>query len=97
MDNRRSRPPLILSLKDNTPFIEESWFGKRLRIGREVEIQLKRHCERCMIITVDPESGPRQPSLLKAVVKERNNYFGVYASVIKTGDIQAGDEVFLID
>ncbi|GLY10915.1 hypothetical protein Bbad01_21310 [Bacillus badius] len=39
MDHRRSRPPLILSLKDHTPFMEESWFGKRLRVGREVGMQ----------------------------------------------------------
>ncbi|HEK9104135.1 TPA: MOSC domain-containing protein, partial [Bacillus pseudomycoides] len=62
----------------------------------EVEIQLKRHCERCMIITVDPDNTERDSTLLKTVVKERNNHFGVYASVVKTGEIHVGDEVLLI-
>jgi len=97
VDHRRFRPNLILSLKDKTPFIEESWFGKRIKIGREVELQVNRHCERCMIVTVDPDNAERSPSLLKTVFKERQNNFGVYASVIKTGKIHSGDEVHLFD
>lgn len=97
IDYRRFRPNLLISLKEKIPFIEEQWFGKRVRIGNNVEIELKTHCERCMIITVDPENAERDATLLKTVVKERNNYFGVYASVIKTGEIHVGDEVFLLE
>ena len=97
IDYRRFRPNLLISLKEKKPFIEEQWFGKRVRIGNQVEIELKRHCERCMIITVDPESAERDTTLLKTVAKERNNHFGVYASVIKTGEINVGDEVFLLE
>lgn len=79
------------------PFLEEKWFGKRLQIGDRVELEIKRHCERCMIITVDPTDSKRDPSLLKTVVKERKNHFGVYASVIRTGEISLGDQVFLKD
>lgn len=94
---QRFRPNLLISLKDKVPFIEEQWFGKRMKIGQNVEIQLKRHCERCMIINVDPDDAERDSSLLKTVVKERNNHFGVYASVMKTGEIHVGDEVLLFD
>lgn len=94
---RRFRPNLLISLKEKIPFMEEAWFGERIKIGKQVEIQLKRHCERCMIITVNPDNGERDPDLLKTVVNERNNHFGVYASVIKTGDIRVGDEVSLIN
>jgi uncharacterized protein len=97
VDYRRFRPNLLLSLVHKVPFVEDAWFDRRLKIGQEVEIQLKRHCERCMIITVDPETGEKDPSLLKTVVQHRNNYFGVYATVIKTGEIHVGDEVYLLD
>lgn len=97
IDYRRFRPNLLISLKEKIPFIEDQWFGKRVRLGNEVEIKLKRHCERCMIITVNPESAERDATLLKTVVKERNNYFGVYASVIKMGKIHVGDEVLLLE
>lgn len=97
VDVRRFRPNLFLSLNDKIPFMEEQWFGKRLKIGKEVEIELKRHCERCMIVTVDPETSEKDPSLLKTIVKERNNHFGVYASVVNTGEINVGDGVWMIN
>lgn len=97
IDYRRFRPNLFVSLKEKIPFIEEKWFGRRVRIGNKVEIELKRNCERCMIITVNPESADRDSALLKTVVKERDNFFGVYASVIKTGEIHVGDELFLLE
>ncbi|MGY3312180.1 uncharacterized protein YcbX [Peribacillus simplex] len=97
VDGRRFRQNLVLSLVDKTPFLEEQWFGKRILIGNDVELEIKRHCERCMIITVNPSDSQRDSSLLKTVVKERNNHFGVYASVIRTGEISLGDQVFLKD
>lgn len=97
VDYRRFRPNLFISLKEKIPFVEEEWFGRRVKIGKHVEIELTRHCERCMIITVNPENAERDPSLLKTVVKERENHFGVYASVIKTGEIHVGDEVLLVE
>ncbi|AOH56929.1 sulfurase [Peribacillus muralis] len=97
MDGRRFRHNLVLSLVNKTPFLEETWFGKRIIIGNGVELEIKRHCERCMIITVDPSDSHKDPSLLKTVVKQRNNHFGVYASVLRTGEIRLGDQVFLTD
>lgn len=97
LDFQRFRPNLVISLIEDEPFIEENWFGKTIMIGNEVEIKINRHCERCMIITVDPESGERDASLHKTVISERNNYFGVYASVVKTGEIKVGDEVCLFN
>lgn len=97
LNHRRFRPNLILALNEQTPFMEEMWFGKTLKIGNQVEIQVKRHCERCMIITVNPDNAERDPSLQKTVLNQRNNHFGVYASVMQTGEIQVGDEVVLVD
>ena len=97
IDFRRFRPNLFISLNEKIPYIEEEWIGRRLRIGNEVEIELVGHCKRCMIITVDPDNAERDPSLHKTIIKERNSNFGVYASVIKTGDIHVGDEVHLLD
>jgi uncharacterized protein len=97
IDVRRFRPNLFISLIDKVPFSEEKWMGRRIKIGSEVEIQLVAHCQRCMIITVNPDNAELDSSLLKTVVKERKSNFGVYASVIKTGEIQVGDEVLLLD
>jgi len=97
LNHRRFRPNLLISLIDQIPFVEEQWFGKTLKIGKQVELRLNRHCERCMIITVDPDHAKGDPSLQKVVLNERNNHFGVYASVVQTGEIHVGDEVLLLD
>ncbi|WP_211745756.1 MOSC domain-containing protein [Paenibacillus sp. Marseille-Q4541] len=97
VDPRRFRPNFVLSLVEKIPFIEEEWFGKRIRIGENVILKIKRSCERCSIINVHPENTKKDPSLLKKVAKERNNQFGVYASVLQTGIIRADDQVFLLD
>ncbi|MDC3411936.1 MOSC domain-containing protein [Aquibacillus sp. 3ASR75-11] len=93
VDSRRFRPNLILSLIEKKPFIEEEWIGRRIKIGNEVEMEFVGHCKRCMIITVNPDNAERDSGLHKTIIKENNNIFGVYASVIKKGDIHVGDEV----
>lgn len=97
VDHRRFRPNLIISLIEKNPFIEETWFGKQMKIGEEVEIELTSDCPRCMIITVNPDNGERDATLLKTIVKERKQNFGIYASVKKTGEIHVGDEVHLFE
>lgn len=97
IDLRRFRPNLFLSLNEKKPFVEEEWMGRRIQIGAEVEMQFVGYCKRCVIITVDPDNAVRSPDLHKKLIKERKNNFGVYASVIKTGDIHVNDEVHLLD
>ncbi|KHF38033.1 MOSC domain-containing protein [Halalkalibacter okhensis] len=97
VDLRRFRPNLLISLEEKKPFIEEEWIGRRIKIGAEVELQFVGPCKRCMIITVNPDNAERDPSIHKTVIKERNNHFGVYASVVKTGNIHVDDEVHLLD
>ncbi|AMA73366.1 MULTISPECIES: MOSC domain-containing protein [Aneurinibacillus] len=94
VDHRRFRPNILIAMYENIPFAEDHWFGKRMMMG-EAELEIKRHCERCMMITINPDTCAFDPSLLKTVVRERNNYFGVYASVIKTGEIKVGDKIYL--
>lgn len=97
VDYRRFRPNLFISLYDKTPFLEDQWLGRTISIGNHVKIKVNRHCERCMIITVNPTNSEMNASLLKTIVKERKNRFGVLASVIQTGTIHKGDSVQIID
>lgn len=93
----RFRPNIILALENKIPFAEESWIGKKLRIGPDAELLIKRPCERCTIINVDPEGGLLSPSLLKTVVRDRQNIFGMYCTVLKKGTIKTGDKTILQD
>lgn len=94
LDKRRFRANLIVSLDEKT-FNESNWIGKRLSVG-SAELQVDMSCERCSIITIDPDTLERDPTLLKIVNEEMDLNFGVYASVKRTGHTQVGDKVYLV-
>lgn len=95
LDQRRFRGNFVIALSDPT-FFEGDWIGRRLRIGG-VELQVDEFCERCVMTTMDPDTAAKDPDVLKIVHKEMNLKFGVYASVVHTGQIALGDEVVLVD
>jgi uncharacterized protein YcbX len=95
LDKRRFRANLIVSLDENT-LGESDWLGKCLSVG-SAEFQVDIPCERCSMINIDPDTLERDTSLLKKVNEEMDLNFGVYASVKKTGQIQVGDKVYLVN
>jgi len=95
LDERRFRPNLVFALDQDEPFAEDDWLGKRLRI-RDVVLEIDKHCERCLYVNIDPDSLEMNPDVLKTVVKRHDNRFGVYATVVQTGLVAEGDEVYLL-
>jgi len=95
LDQRRFRGNFVVALNDDS-LHEGDWIGRQLRIG-DVQLQVDSYCERCVVITMDPDNLERDPSLLKKVNKELGLHFGVYASVVKTGEIRIGDQVELVE
>lgn len=93
LDERRFRANIVVSLRNNG-CKEREWLGKRLLIGN-AEFLVDSECERCSMITIDPDTFERDASLLKKVHEEMNLNFGVYASVVKTGKINVGESVYL--
>jgi uncharacterized protein YcbX len=93
LDQRRFRGNFVVTLNDKS-LDEGDWIGRQLSIG-EVRLQVDSYCERCVVITMDPDTLDKDPSLLRKVNEEYNLNFGVYASVVKTGRIRVGDHVIL--
>jgi uncharacterized protein YcbX len=52
----RFRPNLVIN--GETPWVDDDW--KRLRVG-DVEFQLTHPCARCVVITIDQETGQKSP------------------------------------
>ncbi|GAA4727060.1 MOSC domain-containing protein [Brevibacillus fulvus] len=96
IDPRRFRGNFVIALDEDSPFVEDNWFGRTLKIN-DVELKVNKHCERCMYINIDPDNLRIDASLLKTVVQTRENHFGVYASVLQTGRVSQGDAVYLLD
>jgi uncharacterized protein len=94
LDQRRFRANIIITLLEETPFIETEWVGRKLRIGDTV-LQVNVECERCTMVTLDPDQIVKDATLLEKLIKERKQKFGVYASVVKPGKTRQGDAVYL--
>lgn len=88
----RFRPNIVVRFPDGLFGNEQELVGKQLRIGDAV-VRIVDSCERCSMITIDPETLERNPVLLKTVHREMNLRFGLYASVLQAGKIKLGDKV----
>jgi uncharacterized protein YcbX len=93
LDERRFRANFLLKLYDDVNDHEPVFIGKHLTIGN-VELNIQSLCERCSMITIDPDKLERDPSLLKSIHENMNLYFGMYADVVRVGVVQVGDLVY---
>ncbi|MEM7765813.1 MAG: MOSC domain-containing protein [Pseudomonadota bacterium] len=92
LDVLRFRPNLLIDARKEGGFPEDEWVGKTLRIGNAC-VRIDKRDGRCVVITIDPETGDRNPSVLRSVVNQRQQCLGVYASAVQPGRIALGDAV----
>jgi uncharacterized protein YcbX len=96
IDERRFRPNLLIEGVDGTaPFVEDQWLGSVLQIGASLKIRVDQRDQRCVMINVDPDSGERNPEVLRVVARERRACLGVYGTVVEAGRVMVGDAVSL--
>jgi uncharacterized protein YcbX len=88
LDHRRFRANVYL--EDMPPDIELGWVGRRLALGR-AEVEVMWPCERCVVITMDPESLERRPELLRRLVDTRGGELGIRCRVVGPGSVRVGD------
>ncbi len=69
----RFRPNIVVSGCD--AFEEDTW--KKIRIG-DIEFDLVKPCSRCVIPTIDPQTGAKQREVMQAMVKYRKKGKGVF-------------------
>jgi len=95
-DVRRFRPNLLLAT-DGPPFAEDGLVGGVLTFGAgpaAPAVCVTNPDERCAMVNFDPDSAQSSPEVLKAIVRERGNRAGVYATVIRRGRLQVGQTVY---
>lgn len=92
-DVRRFRPNFLIETADG---VEEcNWSGKTLRLGT-VELKGEIPCARCGMTTHAQDGLPKDPSVLRSIVKDADQNLGMYASVAKPGEVRVGDTVEVI-
>lgn len=95
-DCRRFRPNLLIEpVGGAAGLVENDWCGRALRIG-SVTIGITIPAMRCSMTTQAVGDLPKDPSVLRTIVRDANQNLGVYASVTEPGTIAVGDDVVLI-
>jgi hypothetical protein len=97
----RFRPNLVVA--DAPPWAEDEWLGRRLRVGA-VTFRAAEACNRCVVTTVDQDTGERTGQPLKMLGQRRRFAEGLlFATALipdvtpgSTGIIRVGDEVTLL-
>jgi uncharacterized protein YcbX len=96
-DVRRFRPNLLVSdVASSEPFPEMAWRGRRVQLGEAV-LQITVECPRCVMTTHGFDDLPKDPGVMRALVREASGNLGVYATVAKPGRIKVGDALELLD
>jgi len=96
VDKRRFRANIYLDLTSAEGFAEDRFVGRSLRVGSKVILSILERDPRCMMITLDPDTGAIAPALLKKVAQAHSGMTGVYGAVLAEGMIRKGDPVELI-
>jgi uncharacterized protein len=93
-DVRRFRPNVVVALEDDVQgsFPEQEWIGRRLNVG-DVELALAAPCPRCVMVTRGFADLPEDRAVLRTVVREADQNLGVYASVVRGGELHVGAPV----
>jgi uncharacterized protein len=94
LDVQRFRPNLLVDVGSTKPFVEDGWVGCELELG-DMRMRVDKRDARCVVITVDPATGERNPEILRAVAQDREGCLGVYGSTVRPGAIAIGDAVRL--
>ncbi|GIJ29250.1 molybdenum cofactor biosysynthesis protein [Micromonospora qiuiae] len=94
----RFRPNLVV---DGAPaWAEDDWVGRPLRIG-DLAFRAAGPSARCLVITIDQETGVREREPLRALARHRNIgrklLFGLYLLPPEHGRVRLGDPVELTD
>jgi uncharacterized protein len=88
----RFRPNLVV--EGSTAFAEDGW--PRVRVGA-VTFRNVKPCDRCVLTTVDPETGTKGPEPLRTLATYRAwdgaVWFGVNLIAENTGALRVGDPV----
>ncbi len=93
---------LNLEIEGCDPYEEDSWDGRRVRIGGAV-VRLQGQVPRCVVTTQDPATGLKDWDTLKQIAAQRAQIpggglpFGMYAVVETPGPAAVGDPVDPID
>jgi uncharacterized protein YcbX len=97
VDKRRFRANVYVDLTSAEGFAENELVGRSVRIGSKVVVTVLERDARCVVITLDPDTGEQAPAILKKVAQAHDGMAGVYGAVLVEGILHKGDSVEVLD
>ena len=95
-DARRFRPNFLIETESKIEgLVESDWGGRDLRLGALV-LKCEIPTARCGMTTQAQAGLPKDPSVLRSIVRDANQNLGLYASPDKPGRVAIGDTVELL-
>ena len=95
-DVRRFRPNFVISdTEPGVDFPEFAWEKSRLKVGEAI-LSLEIACPRCVMTTHGFADLPKDPGVMRALVRDAGGNLGLYASVEQAGRVHSGDPVELL-
>jgi uncharacterized protein YcbX len=94
IDVRRFRPNLLIDTGDAAGQPERDWCGRELRVGT-LRLRVLEPTLRCSMTVHAQADLPRDPAVMRALVRETGQQLGVSVSVLEAGELAAGDRVWL--
>ena len=92
-DRRRFRPNFVIELAGGkNGRAELEWMGKVVRIG-DARAKVESPTMRCSMTLAATGDLPKDPSVLRTIVRDSDQNLGVYASVAGAGSVKVGDPV----
>ena len=90
----RFRPNLLIETGSDAPYPERDWIGSTIRIG-SAELEITMDCPRCVMTTHGFADLPKDPGIMRTLVRENGGDLGVYATVKTPGQVKIGDTLSL--
>lgn len=95
-DPRRFRANFIFNVVgSDAAYPEQDWIGRELHVGDAV-LKIVDTCPRCSMTTHATADLPRDTEVMRHLVKEADGNLGVYAKVVKQGEVRAGQTVTIV-
>jgi MOSC domain-containing protein len=92
---RRFRPNIVI----RSGKAETEWLGGTLVFGDRADsarLRLNRPIERCVFVTIDPDTAAKDVRVMRMVAQDFNNEVGAYGATDAAGTIALGDRVRLM-
>ena len=94
-DVRRFRPNILVETEESG-LPENNWVGRRGEVGTAI-IKVEVECPRCVMTTHGFSDLPKDPKIMRHLVKENSGNLGVYLTIEQPGVIAIGDSIRWLD